>query len=82
MIIANKNQILTFIFIFLNLYVVAAQEEVDQEEKTEISNKELLFISAIIGVAPALEIAIAIFEPINPAPPLINIYLPFRLNKY
>lgn len=41
MIIANKNQILTFIFIFLNLYVVAAQEEVAQEEKTEISNKEL-----------------------------------------
>ncbi len=41
MIISNKNQILTLIFIFLNLYFVTAQEAVAQEAKTEISNKKL-----------------------------------------
>jgi len=41
MIVVNKNQFLTIIFIFLNLFFVIAQEENTQEEKIEQSNEEL-----------------------------------------
>ena len=41
MIIANKNQFLTIIFIFLSLCFVSAQEESAQQEQTVLSNKKL-----------------------------------------
>ncbi|WP_426429631.1 outer membrane beta-barrel protein [Winogradskyella sp. HB-48] len=41
MIVLNKNQFLTIIFIFLSLNFVEAQEEKPQEEKTQQNNRAL-----------------------------------------
>lgn len=41
MIVLNKNQFLTIIFIFLSLNFVKAQEEKPQEDKTQKSNRAL-----------------------------------------
>lgn len=42
MIIINKNQFLTIIFIFLSLCCITAQEESVQQEETDQTNKRLL----------------------------------------